>query len=191
MIKFTPLLITQVREKSGVALRTSHYSLLDITVNSAVSALGLRLFIQFIHISGHMKSKTGILGLILNLNFIPYLHSSSDNLQVDIIWHIRDTLYLCVIAHKDWFFSSPACMNLIAALLVVAFWYGNMFFLLKSLFCNTVTLWFQPSGEKERRGQNAVIIFYIYFYISTSKWQWKECPFEIKSCGKVLWRQHL
>ena len=71
-----------------------------------------------IHIFGIiLKSKTGFLGLKLYLNFISFLHSSSNHLQVNIIWmwHI---LFGCNNT-PGWVFS--ACMSLTETQLVVAF----------------------------------------------------------------------
>lgn len=68
-------------------------------------------------------------------------------------------------------------------------------------FCNTVTLWFQQSGERggeKGRGPYAVIIFtYFYSQAGIERTEGKrDCyktkhPFEIKSCGGAVWRLHL
>lgn len=169
MIKFPAVLITDEEQRSGVPHKRP--------VVSAAFPLGWGYSFTSYTFLVRWKAKVGIVGLKLNLNFIPCLHSSWDHLQVDVIWR-RRILFVCrstrgrgfpPLLHA-WMWEKPP--------FVVAFWYGNMFFLLKSLFCNTVTLWFKPSGErgekkkrkKKKEGQMLLLFshLFLYFYFQVA-----------------------
>lgn len=111
-----------------------------------------------LHICRNMKMRAGFFFYLKwDLNFRPFLHSSSNDLQVDTFWKWH--ILFCVKQHT-WkgFLSTPACVSLRGAVLLSAFWYGNML-LLKNLFCNTVILWFKPSG-----GVGGICCYYFHIY---------------------------
>lgn len=134
MIRFPAVLITG----TGSSVQGSHVYrptlLLKRPVESAAFALGWGYSFTSYTFQVIWKAKAGIVGLKLNLNFIPCLHSSWDHLQVDVIWR-RRFFYLCAagaggqafppLLHA-WMWEKPP--------LVVAFWYGNMFFFAEKPF---------------------------------------------------------
>lgn len=108
------------------------------------------------HTCGYLKIRKEFLDLKLDLNFIPPLHSN--HLQKDKLWRF----YFSCDSSQGWLF---AIMNPRETLLD-AFWYGNMFLSLKSLFCNTVSVSVIPAREEWERGKTGPYAVIIFTFIS-------------------------
>lgn len=144
------------------------YSSLTSKVRAECS-LWVWTYAYSIHTSSNTQIKTGFLGLKLDFNLIPYLHSSSNNLQ----WISSEggTFYF---VHKKHTRSSFSCMHesdRSSVCWCLLIWKHVPF--LKSLFCNTVTLWFQPSEEwKRRKKQGHMLLLFshlfLYFYFQVA-----------------------